>query len=147
MTEIATEIVRICRHFGVFERETVCCGSITVPQCLTLQQLLEGDHAMTELATQAGASLSAMTRLVDGLERRSFVERHRSKEDRRRVVVGLTERGRREAMQLRDQTSTLLATVLSRIPPSKHRQVAEALALLRRAMDEARAEGMPGCCS
>ncbi|RLB48267.1 MAG: hypothetical protein DRI90_25545, partial [Deltaproteobacteria bacterium] len=69
MSDLTAELVRICRHFGVFERESVCCGSVTVPQCLVLQELLEAPRDMSALAAQAGASLSAMTRLVDGLER------------------------------------------------------------------------------
>ncbi|MBW2529525.1 MAG: MarR family transcriptional regulator [Deltaproteobacteria bacterium] len=145
MSDIAAELVRICRHFGVFERAQICCGSVTVPQCLALQQLLDGPSAMTELAAQAGSSLSTTTRLIDGLERKGWVERRRGDDDRRRVDAALTKAGEREAKKLRAQTMALIEEVLARIPRAKHRQVADALGLLRRAMDDARSAGR-ACC-
>ena len=65
MKEFTDELVQICRHFGVFEREMVCCGTVTVPQCLVLQQLRNGATDISTLAGHAGSSISAMTRLVD----------------------------------------------------------------------------------
>ncbi len=146
MSDLTAELVRICRHFGVFERESVCCGSVTVPQCLVLQELLEAPRDMSALAAQAGASLSAMTRLVDGLARNGWVERTRPDDDRRRVVVGLTDEGRARASELREQTATIISGVLDQIPKGKHKQVLESLRLVRQAMDKLRDAGC-GCCS
>jgi DNA-binding MarR family transcriptional regulator len=145
MSELTDELIRICRHFGVFERETVCCGSVSVPQCLVLQELLDGPRDMSALAAQAGASLSAMTRLIDGLERNGWVGRQRPDDDRRRVVVALTDAGRRQARQLREQTETVIRAVLERIPKTKHKQVHESLRLVRQAMDQLREIGCR-CC-
>jgi len=145
MRELTGELIAICRHFGVFERESVCCGSVSVPQCLVLQELLDDERDMSALAGQAGASLSAMTRLVDGLERKGWVERRRPDDDRRRVVVGLTDQGRSQAEDLRGQTETVIAAVLDRIPKGKHKQLHESLRLVRQAMDQLREIGS-GCC-
>ncbi len=145
MSELPAELIRICRHFGVFERESVCCGSVSVPQCLVLQELLEGRRDMSALAARAGASLSAMTRLVDGLERSGWIERCRPEEDRRRVVVGLTAEGRSQACRLREETETLLRAVLDRIPKGKHKQVHESLRLVGDAMAQLR-ELESRCC-
>ncbi|MBW2454388.1 MAG: MarR family transcriptional regulator [Deltaproteobacteria bacterium] len=145
MTELTTELIRICRAFGVFERESVCCGSVTVPQCLVLQELLDAPRDMSALAAQAGASLSSMTRLVDGLERKGWVERHRPGEDRRRVVVDLTDEGREQASELREQTEAVIRMALDHIPKTKHKQVHESVRLVRQAMDQLREAG-GRCC-
>jgi DNA-binding MarR family transcriptional regulator len=102
---------------------------------------------MSALASQAGASLSAMTRLVDGLERRGWITRARPGDDRRRVVAKLTAAGRREATRLRAETEAIISTVLRRIPAAKHPQVLEAVRLLRTAMDELRESGRSCCAS
>jgi DNA-binding MarR family transcriptional regulator len=132
------ELIAIARAFGVFERETVCCGTVTVPQCVVLQELLEEPRDISRLADRVGVSMSAMTRLVDGLERRAWVSRTRSIEDRRKVVVELTAGGRREAARLRALSQQLVDTILARIPAEKHAQVLESVRLVRLAMAEFR---------
>jgi len=143
--ELIGDLVGICRVFGMFERESVCCGSVTVPQCVALQAMLEGDHDVSRLAEHMGVSASAMTRLVDGLERRGWVRRVRGDDDRRRVDLELTAEGRREATRLRETTEKSVAAVLACIPKGKQAQVAEAMRLLRTALTEARA-GIT-CCA
>ena len=49
---------------------------------------------MTELARRIMISPSGLTRVVDGLEKRGFVKRSRSKDDARVVSASLTESGR-----------------------------------------------------
>lgn len=135
MSDASDHLVAICRAFGAFEREAVCCGTVTVPQCFALQALLAGPADLTRLAKQAGSSPSAMTRLVDGLETRGWVERARPREDRRRVQVELTATGREEAERLRAITEDLIEHVLEHIPAGKRAAVVEALGLVRAAVE------------
>ena len=145
MKELVDELVGICRVFGIFERQAVCCGTVSVPQCIALQALLDEEHDVSRLAEHLGVSTSAMTRLVDGLEKRGWVERVRGPEDRRRVVLALSASGRREAERLRGATEKSVAAVLGRIPREKQAQVAESLRLIRAALVEVR--GVVSCCS
>jgi len=144
MKELVAELVAICRVFGVFEREAVCCGTVTVPQCVALQALLDGDHDVGALAEHMGVSTSAMTRLVDGLEKRGWVQRVRGEDDRRRVDLSLTADGRTEAERLRGATERGVAAVLAQVPAGKRAQVVESLRLLRDAL--AKARGSVTCC-
>lgn len=146
MNRISEELVQICRFFAAFEREAVCCGDISVAQCVVLQALLEGDLDVSGLAGRSGSSVSATTRLVDGLARRGFVERSRAAEDRRRVIVTLTDGGRAEALRLRDMTGQTVWSVLSFVPIERRGDVLEALQLIRRAIELA-AEAGPVCCA
>jgi len=145
LSSFATELISIFRAFGVAERETVCCGTVTVPQCVVLQKLLEEPGDISSLAERVGVTMSAMTRLVDGLERRGWVTRVRSDDDRRKVVVQLTDDGRHEAARLRDLSDQLVGLILARIPEEKHAQVIESLRLVRAAVGEVRGE-LDGFC-
>jgi DNA-binding MarR family transcriptional regulator len=145
LTELLQDLVAIGRQLGAFERSAVCCGTVTVPQCVALQALLEAPRELGELASFAGSSKSAMTRLVDGLERRGWVSRRRDAEDRRRVVAELTKAGLVEATRLRELTHRTLDGVLDLVPEAKRAQVIESLHLLRSAMDQA-SELLAGCC-
>jgi DNA-binding MarR family transcriptional regulator len=50
--------------------------------------------SQVEAARRLGVDRTTMVALVDGLEERGLVERHRSPQDRRRNIVELTEAGR-----------------------------------------------------
>jgi DNA-binding MarR family transcriptional regulator len=143
---VVDELIEIVRAFGAFERESVCCGTVTVAQCLVLQALLPGERDVTGLADYAGGSPSAMTRLVTTLEAKEWIARRRDDDDRRRVWVTLTEAGRREAERLRGLTAQALEEILQRIPTDKRAQVVESIALLRVAMATATREGFV-CCA
>ncbi len=140
MTGFAEDLVAICRSFGVFERGNVCCGTVSVPQCVALQALLESEREVSDLAGIVGITTSAMTRLADGLETKGWVARTRSGEDRRRVALALTPAGREEARRLRGLTERSVAALLGRIPREKRRAVLESVHLLREAIEEWRWE-------
>jgi len=55
----------------------------------------EGPRMMRELAEYLAVAVNSVTSIVDGLESKKLVKRHRSDEDRRVIRVELTEPGRR----------------------------------------------------
>ncbi|MDN5873936.1 MAG: MarR family winged helix-turn-helix transcriptional regulator [Sinobacteraceae bacterium] len=64
-------------------------------QWLTLLKLRDRPpQSVGNLATEIGHDQGAMTRVVDALVDAGFVERQRSREDRRRVEISLTAAGR-----------------------------------------------------
>lgn len=138
MTHFVDDLVSIYRFFGAFERDAICCGTVTTGQCFVLQALLQDPSDNSSLARQARLSDSAMTRLVDGLARRGYIERQRDKGDRRRVLIALTEEGRIEAERLHELTKCSIGAVLDAVPAAKRGQVIESLGLLREALDKAR---------
>ncbi len=145
MTHFVDDLVELCRYFGMFERELVCCGTVTVPQCVVLQTLLGGPSEVGALAQSVGSSPSAMTRLLDGLVSRDWIQRGRDLQDRRRVNVHLTAQGREEAERLRALTVVAVDAVMAAISQDKRAQVIESVGLVRRAMQDARQAGQ-SCC-
>lgn len=145
MDELVDDLVALCRAFGMTEREQICCGTVTVQQCVCLQALLEGPSEAGSLADQLGSSPSATTRLVDGLVKSGWVERARDPADRRKVHVALTATGEAEARRLRGMTAQMVQVMMAHVPPEKRAQVTEAIGLVRRAVEATRT-GTRGCC-
>ena len=139
-----SDLIAICRLFAVVEKEQVCCGTVTVAQCVVLQSLLRGPSEAALLASEHGVSRSAMTRLLDGLERKAWVLRTRDRADRRHVRVHLSESGQQEAQRLRQLTQHSLQTVLTHLPKGKRNQVQESIHLIRTALEKCRHE--LNCC-
>jgi DNA-binding MarR family transcriptional regulator len=70
-------------------------GALTLSQYALIQGLADRAGArVAELATDAGVTPPTATRILDVLERRGIVRRRRAPEDRRSVLVSLTDSGR-----------------------------------------------------
>jgi DNA-binding MarR family transcriptional regulator len=84
-----------------------------------------------ELARRADLTSGAMTSRLDALEKEGFVRRLRDPDDRRSVLVELTEKGRKkheQAMGIQAQKEALLAEALT------NREKEQLNSLLRRVM-------------
>ncbi|HWE07910.1 MAG TPA: MarR family winged helix-turn-helix transcriptional regulator [Solirubrobacteraceae bacterium] len=76
---------------------------LTLSQYSLLTSLATGSSArVSDLAGEAGITPSTASRILDALERRDVVRRDRAPEDRRVVVVSLTDTGR-EALHRQDE--------------------------------------------
>jgi len=138
MSSLVEDIIAFCRMFSSFEREEICCGTVSPAQCVVLQTLTEGEWDVSALASHARVTKGAMTRLVDGLEKRGWVTREKAEDDGRRVLVSLTPDGKKEAKRLHRLTEQSIATILNRIPKSDRTQVIRSLNLLRAAAEQTR---------
>ena len=72
-----------------------------------------------ELAREYGIDASAVTRLIDRLEKRGLITRLRSEEDRRVVRLALTEEGRTLAAQIPAIFTKVLDKLLSGFTPEE----------------------------
>ncbi len=71
---------------------------ITLPQATVLFLLAEKDsRMMSELGRIIGVDNSAMTGLIDRLEKAGLVRRESKREDRRALLIGITPEGRDKA--------------------------------------------------
>lgn len=138
MSTLVDDVVAFCRMFAMVERDQVCCGTVTVAQCVVLQTLLEGTWDASTLASHARVTKGAMTRLLDGLESRGFVERHQDPDDGRRWLIELTATGTKEAKRLAGMTENAVALIMSRMPKDMHKPALAMIAELRKAAEEVR---------
>ena len=138
MSTLVDDVVAFCRMFAMVERDQVCCGTVTVAQCVVLQTLLEGTWDASTLASHARVTKGAMTRLLDGLESRGFVERHQDPDDGRRWLIELTATGTKEAKRLAGMTENAVALIMSRMPKDMRKPAVAMIADLRKAAEEVR---------
>jgi DNA-binding MarR family transcriptional regulator len=99
----------------------------------TLQR--DGVMTMSHLADMLGASLSNATGLVDRMEERGFIERSRVPEDRRVVLVRVTEAGARMIKESDAVSDELMRMVLARLDPAEVPAIAHAVAEVRAALE------------
>lgn len=92
---IIRSLRRIIRAVGLYSRELLRRRNLTTSQLAALRQLARhGRLSAGDVARGISVSQATITGVLDRLERRELVTRSRDPEDRRRVVIDLTEAGR-----------------------------------------------------
>ncbi|HKS55847.1 MAG TPA: MarR family transcriptional regulator [Steroidobacteraceae bacterium] len=86
---------------------------VSFTQWLVLVKVREGASTVSELCQIMWHDTGALTRLVDQLEERGYIERQRSTADRRVVQLQLTPAGRRKTTELMPLAVDRLNSALS----------------------------------
>ncbi|MCE3198347.1 MarR family winged helix-turn-helix transcriptional regulator [Paenibacillus sonchi] len=85
---------KMVRRF-VKERDRVSVEGIALPGMLILQKIIrDGEQRLGDLAEQLDFTSGAITALSDKLEAGGYTVRRRKEDDRRTVLMGITEKGR-----------------------------------------------------
>ncbi len=135
--EAFAQAVRRARGASVLASD----NELTLSQFALLTPLAVRERAQVrELALDAGITAPTATRILDALERRGFVQRTRSSEDRRAVNVTLTEAGdealARQAQWIRGRQRAFFETL-----PDVERELAPDLLLRLAALIDELAAG------
>lgn len=100
-----------------------------------LAALAERPRRVTELAELEGQSQPYMTRIVIDLERRGWVERVRDEQDRRVVIVRVTEAGRTALADGQQVIRELFASHLATLSEAQRAALTEASEALQLLID------------
>ncbi|THF75145.1 MarR family winged helix-turn-helix transcriptional regulator [Cohnella fermenti] len=93
---------RVVRRF-VKERDKISIEGIALPGMLILQKVLrDGEQKLRDLAEELDLTSGAITALCDKLEEKGFAVRRRMSEDRRTVLLSITDDGRALLARNRD---------------------------------------------
>jgi DNA-binding MarR family transcriptional regulator len=93
---ILRSLRRIARAIDLHSRQLATQWRLTTPQLVCLRQIRrDGDESTPgRIAKAIHLSQATVTGILDRLSARGLVSRERSEEDRRRVIVRLTDAGR-----------------------------------------------------
>ncbi len=92
--DVLSAIRQITQAIDLHSRHLVKKHNITGPQLIILKVIANNTVlSVSELASQTSLSLSTVTGILARLEKRNFVKRTKSEQDKRRVNVELTSQG------------------------------------------------------
>ncbi len=85
---------RVIRATDLHSKQLVKTSGLTTPQILLLHSIRDkGEATIGELANNISLSQATVTSILDRLEKRGFIYRERSEQDRRKVHAYLTDIG------------------------------------------------------
>ncbi|MBK1835582.1 MarR family transcriptional regulator [Roseibacillus ishigakijimensis] len=109
-------------------------GHVSFPQFFLLTYLSSEEFlTMSDIAQKMGHSTAAATGLVDRLEKIGYVERVHAAEDRRKIMVRITQKGIELVAHLRQEIAADLANLMA----SADQDEAETIDFARQAMKRA----------
>ena len=113
------------------------------PQMGILMRIAAGPCTMSELARFQSVSLPTISKSVDMLVRRGWVERWIDKQDRRQTMARLTPSGKKMLAHIKQRTERQVTRTLAPLSPPERAQLVAALNVLRRVLV---ASGGNGAC-
>jgi len=108
-------------------RSNIVDGEITLPQILLVSSVPFDGIDMTSLAQQLGVDNSTLTRLVDILVRRNWIEKSKGRHDKRITILKLTPKGQEVQEKVEERIDLLGDTVYESIPMEDRDEVKEIL--------------------
>jgi len=108
--------------------------AIEPSQWATLRRISRGPCTMSEVARHKGVSLPTISKSVDMLVRRGWVERFVDDTDRRQTLVRLTSGGRKVLADCRRRVEVLLAEKLAVLTPQEREAASASLRMVRAAL-------------
>ena len=111
--------------------------AIELTQWATLRRINRSPCTMSELARHKGVGLPTMSKSIEMLVRKGWVERWVDKTDRRQTLVRLTADGRRVLADSRAHLEELLDQRLSKLTAAEQNAVAAQLRRVRDALSPA----------
>ncbi len=108
-------------------RLNIVDGEITLPQILLVSSVPFDGIDMTSLAQQLGVDNSTLTRLVDILVRRNWIEKSKGRHDKRITILKLTPKGQEVQVKVEERIDLLGDTVYESIPMEDRDEVKEIL--------------------
>lgn len=141
--EVGERVQNLVRLMQVFERDEVKPYGFTTSQAYVLLTIRgSGSMTMQELSEELNLDRSTMTRVVKNLVRDGWVIRERNEEDRRQVMVTLSEKGTEISGELHHSVSEYYQKIIRHLPEGRVEEVLESIDFLTRAFEKAN----PNCC-
>lgn len=102
-------------------------GNISFPQFFLMAYLSSEDYlTMSDIAKKMGHSTAAATGLVDRLEKLDYVERVHAAEDRRKIMVRITQQGVELVAHMRKKIASSLSDIMADMDEEETATVAAA---------------------
>ncbi|BAY10882.1 MarR family winged helix-turn-helix transcriptional regulator [Calothrix sp. NIES-2098] len=111
--------------------------SLSIPQLRSLAFLNRNSGAsLSEVAEHLGVTCATASTTIERLVQRNLVQRSDHPQERRRIVLNLTEEGKLLLKQSQDTTRTHIADILERLTPEQVSDIEEGLALLKNLFEQ-----------
>lgn len=126
------ELIRILvRDLGILEKSDSNCHGVTISQCHAIVEIGRANEiSLNELAKILNLDKSTMSRTINKLVDDNLAVRELHPEDRRYIVIKLTDKGSRLFKTIEENMTNYYKEIFISIPEDKREQVLDSLKIL-----------------
>ncbi|MCR3758597.1 MarR family transcriptional regulator [Clostridium felsineum] len=130
------ELIRILiRDLGVLEKSDSSCSGVTISQCHAIVEIGRNEElSLNELARILNLDKSTMSRTINKLVKEELVIREAHPEDRRYIVIRLTDKGSDLFKSIEKNMTNYYENIFTAIEESKREQILDSLKILIEAL-------------
>jgi DNA-binding MarR family transcriptional regulator len=125
--EIIPTVMRTIRS----EMRGVALPELSIAQFRILMRLDREPQSNKQLAEWVGVSTAAMSRTIEVLVVRGYVQRKAAESDRREVILGLTSQGKKKYETIKESAKMKLLPRFERLSGAELKKLHEALMILQ----------------
>lgn len=103
---------------------------MTLTHYRILARATRAEYSLGELADELGTGMPAMSRLLDRMEKKDWIERQACADDRRRVRIRATPTGRAKFQKIRGKVALKLSERLASLSSAEEKALAAGLGML-----------------
>ena len=131
-SDVLRELLRVLvRNLGILEKSDASCCGVTVTQCHAIVEIGRNEKiSLVDLADLLGVDKSTMSRTVNNLVEADLAVRELDAENRRYVIIQLTENGKGVFQNIEQSMESYYENIFGSIQEDKRSQVLESLPLL-----------------
>ena len=129
-------LVKLFRNINLIEERAICSGEykdVTANDMHVIEAIdMEGARNMTSVARSLGVTTGTLTIAVNSLVKKGYVQRVRSEEDRRVVLISLSEKGRKAYLHHRQFHEQMIQAIVEELSAEEQEVLEKALMKLDR---------------
>jgi len=128
-----------------FQNVSTCCSGVSLPQCHALLEV-EGQEniSLTELSDKLTLEKSTVSRTVDGLVKKGYLNRTIPEENRRTVKLQLTQAGEKTCENINWNNHHFISEVLDTLEENEQAEFVHLFEKITKKMMQLRQSGK--CC-
>lgn len=125
---VLSSLRRIIRAVHMYSKKLNSLEGLTTPQLICLQAVVQREGlTLSELSKEVSLSASTLTGIVDRLEKKQLIQRERSVQDRRKVLLKPLPKGSELVVNAPSLLQDKLARGLADIGLNKSSEIADSL--------------------
>lgn len=124
------------KQIGLLE-EGILRSPFSLTEARVLYELAQGDDvAATDVAAALGIDPGYLSRVLRSFGRRGLIEKRRSRDDRRRILLTLSRAGRRAFQELNESSDAQIRALLDGLGEADQRRVVAAMSAVEEVLGE-----------
>ncbi len=136
-SELIQALIEIVWHFGPKGLDGICCEDLTMPEYIALEKVsVTTNCPVQDIGVKLGFTKSGATRIVNRLETKGYVKKHKFHDDGRVCCVTITNKGQQALHFAGSICASKLEQLISRIPVNSRMNVKKSLTAMAKALRE-----------